>query len=488
MDKKNTNLIFILYVFFVFAGLLIFFTCINPLTIYDADDWMYISELRKPIPILHTWNPAKIFPETFMPLVSYFGAFIINPIINDYFRSLSLAHGLFASIVITLYFVEFPLMFYKKKFASAPASIAYGLLFVLLHFISHIQKGHDNFFLLGAINVTCFYNYILAVIINASLVMHFMSFGGPRAWFKNSSIIHKIIVAIWAYFAIYSNLFSSVVLATYIGTELLLTLIKEIKSKDFNLKKYCANNWLNLLLIAVWFCANLFEATGGRASDIHGNTIANIPMAFVNTILGFVTINVFFIIFEVVVFYKWKKMHKHFNETSIFFLVCIGIQLLYIILLSSATEVSYANRTEVTIGNYFYLFIALLLCLNQLIQEDKHYKKLPLLLCGTILLLLNHPGRILYPYNFSYLSYKQCNAVMNDIISQFKEAEENGKQEIVLVIPKFDSDDNWPLANYVGERMSKALKRHNILDTYITVKDLKLSDEKNKQFNISPAR
>ncbi len=74
---------------------------------------------------------------------------------------------------------------------------------------------------------------------------------------------------------------------------------------------------------------------------------------------------------------------------------------------------------------------------------------------------------------------------MSDVINQFKEAEVNGEQEIILILPRFNSDDNWPLSNYIGERMSKALKRQKVLDTYIVVKDFKLSEEKNKQFNIS---
>lgn len=489
MNKYKNYLIFLFYGLAVFVGLLLFFTFISPLTIYDADDWLYIYELRKPIPRIHVWNPTRVFPEAFMPLVSYFGALVINPLINDYFRSLSLAHGLFASIVITLYFVEFPLMFYKRKIATAPSSIAYGLLFLLLHFISHIMKGYDNYFLLGATNVTCFYFYVLAVMINASLVMHFISYGGPKAWFKNSSIIHKLIVAIWAYFAIFSNLFSSVVLATYIGTELLLTLIKEIKSKEFNLKRYCYSNWLNLLLIMLWFSANLIETTGGRARDFHSNIFINIPLAFVFTLGSLVAINLFTLIFEIIVFYKWKKINKQLPDITIYFLVGMGLQLLYIILLCASSEVTYAFGTQVTIAHFFYIFTALIVCLNQLIAHDKRYKKLPLILCGTILLLLFRPGRILYPYNYSYLSYEQCDALMNDIISQFKTAEANGETEIILTLPKFDVEGNWPLStSLVGDRMSNALKRHKIIDTYITVKDIKLSDEKNKQFNISPER
>ena len=173
-----------LFTLIIFLGLLVFFSFINPLTVYDADDWLYIYSLRKPIPILHDWNPIRVFPETTLPLVSYFGAYVLYPITNNYFRSLSLAHGLFASILLTMYFVQFVVLFYKRNFASLNRSIAYGFLFILLHFISHIFKGNNNYFLLGSINLTCFHYYTLSAILNAILVMHFMSYGGVKEWFK----------------------------------------------------------------------------------------------------------------------------------------------------------------------------------------------------------------------------------------------------------------------------------------------------------------
>ena len=83
LHKKDLS-IFIIYGLVIFSALLLFFTVINPLVVYDADDWMYIYTLRKPIPMMHVWNPTKVFPETAMPAVSYFGAFVINPIINNY--------------------------------------------------------------------------------------------------------------------------------------------------------------------------------------------------------------------------------------------------------------------------------------------------------------------------------------------------------------------------------------------------------------------
>ena len=66
----------------IFGGMFIFLSIINPLTVYDTDDWLYIYLLRKPIPLPNAWNPTKIFPEIFMPMASYFGAFFIYPLFD----------------------------------------------------------------------------------------------------------------------------------------------------------------------------------------------------------------------------------------------------------------------------------------------------------------------------------------------------------------------------------------------------------------------
>ena len=485
---KKTSLMFIAYGLLVFAGLFLFLSFVNPLVPYDADDWLYISELRKPIPMLHIWNPIKVFPETFMPLMSYFGVFVINPLINDYCRSFSIAHGLFGSIILTIYFVQFPILFYKRKFASVTTSIGYGCLFLLLHFISHIFKGYDNFFLIGSVNMTCFYNYVLPDVLNAALVMHFMSYGGVKAWYKNSSLFHKALVLIWTYFAIFSNLYSTAVLATYVGTELLLQLIKEIKSKSFYLKEYCIDNWQNLVLILWWFVANLIETTGGRAGDMQKSLIANLPITIIHTLKGIFVINVFIIIFEIAVFFLWNKKRTKSNGTLKRFMLYIGLELVYLIILSASVEASYMSRSEVTLCEFFYIFLGTIACLNQLIKLNKKNSYLLGILLGTFILFFINPGRLFCPYNFSYVSYDKCEAVMNDVINQFQAAQDQGLDEIDLEVPYFEADGNWPIADYIGERMAKAVYRFKITDKYITVKNLVITEEKNKQFGISSAR
>ncbi|SDI65221.1 hypothetical protein SAMN05421493_12142 [Pseudobutyrivibrio sp. 49] len=490
MKKKSDISYFIIFGLFVFTIMFLFFTVLNPLEVYDADDWLYIAQLRKPIPMIHVWNPTRVFPETAMPAVSYFGALVINPIINNYCRSLTLAHGLFASMVFTIYFVQFAVLFYKRKFATAKTSIAYGCLFILLHFISHIYKGSDNYFMIGAINLTCFYYYVLSMIINAILVMHFMSYGGIKKWFNESNLPHKLIVAFWTYFCINSNLFSSVVLATYVGVELLLNLINDIKAKEFDLKKYCTANWLNLIIIICWFGANILETTGGRADNIHKNFILNIPIVTAYAVASIVAKNVFVTILDLVVFISWFKLHgKKLNDTALKFAVIIGFGILYLIMLSASSEPSYMLRTEVSICSLFYLFMGMIACLNELIKTNSKYKRAPLILLGTLVLFFIFPGRILNSYNYSNITYDKSEALMNDVIDQFKEAEEKGETELVLEIPKFNEGGNWPVSvETIGDRYSSALYRHKIIKPEIKVKDIIVTEEKNEKYGIPEER
>ncbi len=485
MKNKRDIAIFTMFGLAVFAGLLLFFSKINPLVVYDADDWLYVYELRKPIPLIHAWNPTKVFPETFMPLVSYFGALVINPRINNYCFSLTLAHALFSSLILTLYFVHFPILFYKREFASFKSSVIYGCFFLLLHFISHMVNGRNNPFALWSENLTCFYNYTLPVALNAALVMHFMIYGGSKKWFEKSNLIHKFVVAVWIYFALNSNLYSSVVLATYIGTELFLILKRELKEKSFDLKTYCGCNWFNLLIIFCWFGTNILELFGGRAGGMQKSFIINLPITMGMGVFSLVGKNIFLTILDIFVFVSWRNLHnKKLTPTAERFLYYIGFGLIYLTFLSATVEPTYIFRPQVTICSFFYIFMGMIACLNELKKTNSKYKRAPLVLLGTLGLLFVFPGHLFCPYNYSILSYDKCEVLTNDIISQFNEAEQEGRSEIVLEIPKFTQEGNWPLSDFIGDRYANALYKHKITKSYIAVKDLIITEEKNRELDI----
>lgn len=486
--KKSDYKYYIYFGLIVFIGLFIFFSFVNPLMVYDSDDWFYIHIFRKPIPSPYAWNPTRVFPETFMPIVSYLGAWIINPIVNNYFHSLTYAHSLFSSLLITLYFVQFSVLFYKRKFASVKGSIGYGCLFILLHFISHIIKGSNNTFLLDAMNLTGFYYYTLAIMINATLVMHFMSYGGVKAWLNDSSLRHKLFVVIWLYFALDSNLFASVILATYVGTDLLLTLILGVREKKFNFIHYCVNNWINILIIIYWAFTNILETMGDRADSVRKNLWENLLEVLKYAGESLVIINIFVLITEIIIFVLWYKKYRKINSTVVRFICYFGFQFIYLVLLCATVEPTYMTRAEVFLCNYFYIYIAMLACFSQLVKENRKYARIPLILVGTVCLLFIQPGKLYIPCNYSFLSYEQSEELMNDLISQVKTAEENGQTEMVLVVPEFNTDNNWPYLELIGNRVTTTLYKHKVVDTQINVTKVIFSEEKNEQYGISKDR
>ncbi|WP_026522054.1 hypothetical protein [Butyrivibrio sp. VCB2001] len=486
LKRSNSNITFIIYAFLLFVGLFIFLTSINPLVVYDADDWLYIAQFRLPIPMIGYWNPIKVFPETFMPAVSCFGALVINPITHNYCFSLTLAHGLFCSFLLTLYFTEFSLMFYRKKIASQFGSIGYGLLFILLHFITYVHSGSNNIYSIWAPNLTSFYNYTLSAIINATLVIHCISYGSIQTLFDKSSLFKKIVLLIWIYFAIFSNLFSSVILAAYIGAELLYQLISDIRAKKFDIKNYCKRNILNLLIIIFWFFSNYLETTGGNAAMVGiGSLTGNISQSLVYGLGNLIIINVFITIFGLIVGIVWIKKCGRKSRSLILFVLYQFLAITYMIMLSAATRPYYIVRAEITIGIFFYFFIGLIYCLSDLVARNSKNLRLLFILSGTLILLFINPGKVFFAYNNSNISYSQCEALMNDIIDQVRSAEKNGSGEVVLYVPAYDTVQNWPIADFMGDYISIALCRHHITDKYIFVKELVPTTDKNVQFGIS---
>lgn len=68
----------------VFLFSFLWFSQVHPLTVYDADDWRYISEVRAGIPMWGYWNPSRVFPEVFLPFFSSLAVYGLMPLLEDY--------------------------------------------------------------------------------------------------------------------------------------------------------------------------------------------------------------------------------------------------------------------------------------------------------------------------------------------------------------------------------------------------------------------
>ncbi len=223
--KKATKL----YTISVFLFLQLFFIVLHPIAISDTDDWSFLHHLRLPLPMPGAWNPIKVFPEIFMSLFSYIGAYTLYPLTDRYCLSISITNGLFICIMMTVYFYEFFMLISEKYHLNLGENILVSILFISLHFSMLAHTGSENVFLFYAYDMTCIYHYILCTILSAALVMHLNRFGGLSSW-KNYSKRHRLLLIAWIYLAIFSSLYTNVVLVVYIGVELLVTLIDDIKN------------------------------------------------------------------------------------------------------------------------------------------------------------------------------------------------------------------------------------------------------------------
>ena len=86
---RREKRIWLLYGAGIFLYTFLFFAVLHPLTVFSADDWMYISYTRHAFPLLGAWNPAKVLPEIFMSLWGDLAAWVVYPLTGDYLGSMT---------------------------------------------------------------------------------------------------------------------------------------------------------------------------------------------------------------------------------------------------------------------------------------------------------------------------------------------------------------------------------------------------------------
>lgn len=476
---KKTICIYLVSVFILLA---LFFIIFHPIAIFDTDDWAFIYHLRLPIPVVGAWNPIKVFPEVAMSICSYVGAYLLYPFTGRYCFSLSVTNGLFICAVLTLYFVEFLLLVQKKYALSMAKSIFASAIFIGLHFWILMNKGEDNIFLFYAYDMTCIYHYTLSTIINASLVMHMIRIGG-YANFSEISKKHKVLILVWTYLAIFSSLYTNVVLAVFVGVELLLALINECRQKTFKLSEYVADNKARLIVIVVWFCSLLIETTGGRSEGKTDSFIESLKYAFFNLFGWFERFNVAFIIFMFTVIVLWIVLVKDKRRANIGrYLLALVLTVAYIVLLSSVVNSSYTERIDVMLAVNFWLLLILVFLLTEAMSYYKNGVRVLAALAVLSVIATAYSSNTFKEINYVNISYEQCEALVDDIIGQFKTAELNGETEIDLLVPAFDTEDNWPYGTYSASHFTKTMYRHRIIKSRINVNNVIPSEEMTQKY------
>lgn len=68
------------------------------------------------------------------------------------------------------------------------------------------------------------------------------------------------------------------------------------------------------------------------------------------------------------------------------------------------------------------------------------------------------------------MSVNELKRIDHGLIRQVKKAEMSKADSVSLVVPKFDSEDNWPIAfGHGGKSIANCLRKHRLIDEVIEI-------------------
>ena len=218
MKTKKNKFIEIIFFIIIFLFFFIFFAKIHPIVLFDTDDWYNSIFSRSAIPIIGEWNPTKVLPEILMPFVVTYGNSFMSLFSNDFMSNMIYVNAFVVSIFITIYISMFYKLIKKRNSESLVTNILITIIFIIFHFLIFRSSKEDSFYMFHAFDMSCYYHYLIPVLLNCSLVMFYLNH--DTFIFKDSKIKTSFMILI-LYLSIFSNIYSNIVLTSFIGITLI---------------------------------------------------------------------------------------------------------------------------------------------------------------------------------------------------------------------------------------------------------------------------
>lgn len=494
----RANLIAVIFWAVVFIGFFVYFTFVHPLYVYDTDDWLYIIPQRKAIPIWKNWNPTRVLPETLMPLVAELGIRFFMPINGDYIGSMAIAFALALSAFYATYFILLYQLSARKLRIPTPGSLMLGTFLLVLHFLPFMKTLAGNAFMyVSSMNVTCVFYFTIPALLNASLVLLFVS----RDYIEKANVGQMLkepklwygILLLMVYLAINSNMYQSILLIAYIASTLLIEYIKGGVKSFLDVSR---KNIMWLGVIFVWLLSLLMESQGGRAASVQFSgsflsAVGETVIVLVNTIKGLNSLYIFiFIAIESAAFILFLFSRKtsadgerEYVRLTVIYLISLLVTVAYLVLLCARTGGYRINRGDIFSGILFYVMMLVWTSLVYVMNKSK-----ALIIIMPIVIYI-----LLFETIFNAKSYREINTsnyssavveqISNDILEQILLADSQGQTAMELYVPVYDSNDNWPICTYGGKRISRTLFAHGMIGKEIEITIVPTYDM-NEKYNL----
>lgn len=475
MKETQKKLCHGLFYLAIFTFLFVWFTKVHALVVFDADDWSYLAYVRATTPVWGEWNPAKVFPEVIFPFFSTVAAYLVMPLTKDYITAQTLMHALVVSLSITGYLWCFSRLLRRCFPLSRLTASVVTVLFLTAHFLALRWADFGNQYLFYCVDLNCYYNYLLPALLNASLVMSLICNPKMADFLKSGAPAARGCFCIVVYFAIFSNLPASGILAAWAGSVVLLSLIAHGKAKQW--KGILSENGFPLLVLAAWLISAVFELSGGRAASAGGSTPAYYRLYLSCKYLARILLDLnrlyqLAIVLIAAAFCVCALISRKKGEP----LPCPGLSILliaaaafgvYLLMLSSAVDPTVIRRSENLFGLFFLVNLCGMLMLAALVSR---YPRLMLALpLVTVFLLsgVDTRAETFLESNFAGVRPAICADVSRDLIAQLQTADAQGLTEVELHVPQYVSDpeneDNWPHTLKLLERLPGTLYSHGLI-------------------------
>jgi len=465
------------WIFFtsIFICFVIYFTIAHPLVPFCTDDWINVNIARPFYPSIYSWNPTKIFPESLEPIVSMFAAYILYPIIGDYTYSLIFVNAVTVSLFIILYLYSFYRLLNHFFKTSQFGGFCITIIFALFHFLILKVQDSDNDFLWHATDCNCYYHYIIPTLFCASLVMWFMR---SQVDLKSMDNVSLSILFLSLYLALFSNLYSSVILIAYVGARLCINLISFDKKRKRWVNDFCSENRILLIITTVWLIIQLFEVNGIRA-NAYGHledpfidslllTINNYLHLQYNKLFLLITIACLLLAVVFVIIEKKKKQNTIFSKYFLLIVLSLFLSISYLLLLSSKVDAENVTKGNIIFAFAFYYLLLSGLCMGYIINKNQQSQMFFPILLFLIIFNLNSRTRtfknILCEFGYDTKSYVEFN---QKIIDQVCDADAKNQKQVTIRVPSFERPGKYPLSDDCSNFVGFTLYKHNIIKNRI---------------------
>lgn len=468
----------------VFVFCFLFFTKLYPVPVMDMDDMLYINHFRVAIPIPFFWNPSRVMPELLMPLSGSLAGVMTAAGLGSFIDCQVFTTALFLSFFITLYVYEFFRL--CESFggrAKQYRALCLSLLFLVLHFTVFRTEYSDNYYLFWAPNACITFFYIMSALLNCSMVMFLLRQSRDRRLDLFSSPARGSVVIVALYLAIFSNLYQSVLIASYCGVELLIRLITAIRRRETlsEIIKGSDNTLLYAAIVLLWLLSAMLEAFGGRAASFQNDT------SYVSRLIGsfrccFSLMKSANILVAALFFASLAAAgavfaaEKDREERRVFLSrlgLCAAFGLVTFVgvnIFTAATTYSNSALPHLCLIIYFCLFLLMSMCIDYIVRRVNFTAALLPLVIIVLFSYTNTEGRTFKSSMMANFDSRDIQAFQNEICEKIIRAVEDGEDEVTLeLILLPDDSSEWPQCKETGDELVNILYEYGVIDRKISV-------------------